>query len=310
MELSQLQYLVALSEEQNFTRAAARCHVTQQALSAAVARLERSVGTALVERTTRTVRLTEAGRAFVQRAGRALTEADAAVADARAAALGYSGRIRLGFHGPGADLAAPLLRSFDRTHPGIQVTLHRYDFTDPSAGVLSSQADLGLVAAPLRHPDLRATPILDEPMIVVVGSGHHLATRHADGSPVTVDELTDEHLGEMTNEANDPLVAQWNAFWCLRHLPSPPPLAPAAFTGVEEWLALQRNATWVTTGPTSAARLYPASGVQWLTTEGLPVCRWRLLSPQRPAPAAQQLLHHVASMSDPRSNARPAASRP
>src|SRR6201994_3588770 len=74
MELRQLRYLVALAEELNFTRAAAREHIAQPALSQQIRRLEEEVGVGLVERTTRKVSLTEAGELLVGRARRTLAE--------------------------------------------------------------------------------------------------------------------------------------------------------------------------------------------------------------------------------------------
>src|SRR5437588_456216 len=90
MELRQLRYLVALADEQHFTRAAAREHIAQPALSQQIRRLEQEVGLALVERTTRRVTVTEAGQTLVARARRILSELDAANAEMQALA-GRSG---------------------------------------------------------------------------------------------------------------------------------------------------------------------------------------------------------------------------
>ena len=78
MDLRQLRYLVALAEERHFTRAAAREHIAQPALSQQIRRLEEEVGLALVERTTRHVAITAAGELLVARARRILSEIDAA----------------------------------------------------------------------------------------------------------------------------------------------------------------------------------------------------------------------------------------
>ena len=74
MEIRQLRYLVALGDERQFTRAAAREHIAQPALSQQIRRLEEEVGLALVDRTTRRVKLTEAGELLVGRARRVLAE--------------------------------------------------------------------------------------------------------------------------------------------------------------------------------------------------------------------------------------------
>src|SRR3954452_15532760 len=84
MEVRQLRYLVAVADERHFTRAAAREHVAQPALSQQIRRLEEQVGIAPVERTTRSVALTEAGELLVARARRILNELDAAQAELEA----------------------------------------------------------------------------------------------------------------------------------------------------------------------------------------------------------------------------------
>jgi DNA-binding transcriptional LysR family regulator len=81
MDIRQLNYLVALAEERNFTRAAAREHIAQPALSQQIRRLERELGLALVQRTTRSVAMTEAGDLLVTRARRILAEVEAARAE-------------------------------------------------------------------------------------------------------------------------------------------------------------------------------------------------------------------------------------
>src|SRR5579884_3558818 len=96
MELAQLRYLVALSEELHFTRAAAREHIAQPALSQQIRRLEEEVGLALVELTTRRVTITDAGELLVARARRILAELGAASDELQALRGVRSGRVVVG----------------------------------------------------------------------------------------------------------------------------------------------------------------------------------------------------------------------
>src|SRR5437667_12740815 len=96
MDLRQLRYLVALAEERHFTRAAAREHIAQPALSQQIRRLEEELGLPLVERTTRQVTITHAGRLLVARARRILGEIDAASAELAALKGKASGRVNVG----------------------------------------------------------------------------------------------------------------------------------------------------------------------------------------------------------------------
>src|SRR5256886_17448080 len=123
MELRQLRYLVALAEERNFTRAAAREHIAQPALSQQIRRLEREVGLALVERTTRRVALTDAGNVLVARARRGLSPVEAADAELPSPSgvpTGPGPRGAVPTMGP-PDLSIPL-RVFQGRHPAGGIT--------------------------------------------------------------------------------------------------------------------------------------------------------------------------------------------
>src|SRR5580698_5836027 len=124
MDVRQLEYVVAVAQEGSFTRAAQRCHVAQSALSHQVARLEAELGTRLFERTSRSVRVSEAGRTLLPHAVRVLRD----MADARAALDGLDriirGRLRVGLTQTASrtlDLIA-LIGEVHRRYPEIVLT--------------------------------------------------------------------------------------------------------------------------------------------------------------------------------------------
>src|SRR5207237_8493850 len=118
MELRQLRYLVALDEERHFTRAAAREHVAQPALSQQIRRLEEEVGLALVERTTRRVKVTDAGHCLVARARRILAEVDAARDELQALTGIRTGHLSVGvMHTMGPVDVSVALAFFHQRHP-------------------------------------------------------------------------------------------------------------------------------------------------------------------------------------------------
>ena len=96
VELRELRYFVAVAEELHFGRAAERLHMSQSPLSRAIRELERGLGLVLFVRTTRTVELTPAGIALLERGRRALAEVDAAITDAREAAQAGRATLSLG----------------------------------------------------------------------------------------------------------------------------------------------------------------------------------------------------------------------
>src|ERR1700716_1395811 len=124
MELRQLEYFVAVVEEANFTRAAAKVHVAQPGVSAQIRRLERELGQTLLDRSGRTVRLTDVGAAVLPYARAAL----AAVAGARLAVDELAGlmrgRVAVGMVTSGfAVVLSDLLADFHQEHPAVEITL-------------------------------------------------------------------------------------------------------------------------------------------------------------------------------------------
>src|SRR5919106_5293211 len=113
VELQQLRYVIAVAETSNFTRAAERCLVVQSALSHQIARLERELGARLFERTSRRVRLTPAGAAFLPAARQCLDAAERAAAEVAAAVGEVRGRLAVGMISTVAAIDVPsALREF------------------------------------------------------------------------------------------------------------------------------------------------------------------------------------------------------
>jgi DNA-binding transcriptional LysR family regulator len=176
MELRQLEYLVAVAEEANFTRAAHRVHISQSGVSAQVRQLEREVGAALVDRSARAARLTDAGAAALPHARAAL----AAAAALRQAVGEVSGLLR-GRLVVGMVTACTVtglfdaLEAFHRAHPGVQVTLVEDHSAALAARVRSGSADLALVGAAGATPeDLDALPVYREGLAAAAPPGHPL----------------------------------------------------------------------------------------------------------------------------------------
>jgi DNA-binding transcriptional LysR family regulator len=150
-ELRQLQYFIAVAEELNFTRAAEPLNVIQQSLSAAIAQLEALLGIKLFERTTRSVRLTNAGAAWLPYAREALATADRAAEAARDLAAGRAGRLRVGLAATAAlDLTPRLLRAFAERFPLVELAIQHFDCQDPSGGLRERPSDAAILRPRLR----------------------------------------------------------------------------------------------------------------------------------------------------------------
>ncbi|MFG2924473.1 LysR family transcriptional regulator [Streptomyces sp. NPDC048305] len=177
MELRQLEHFVAVAEEQHFTRAAERLAVSQSGLSASVRALEQELRTPLFSRTTRSVRLTEAGAALLVEAERTLAGARAA-RDAVDAVRGLlRGTLTLGVEQCVAGVStARLLAAFHREHPHMEIRLRQEGTSSLLEGVAGGRLDLAF-AATVSPPEWRGglVPLAREPMVVLCAPGHRFA---------------------------------------------------------------------------------------------------------------------------------------
>lgn len=180
MELRQLEQFVAVAEERHFTRAAARCHIVQSALSTSIRGLERELGAALFLRTTRRVQLTGAGQALLAEAQRTLSAAAAARDAVHDVQNVVRGLLRVGgIPTPGflLDQAAVLAR-FRTLHPHVEIRYTRGTSMSLIDAIQRGGLDIALVTRPPRLPaGLAATDLLTEPVALVCRPDHRLAQR-------------------------------------------------------------------------------------------------------------------------------------
>jgi DNA-binding transcriptional LysR family regulator len=180
MELHQLRYLVMLAEERSFTRAAARAHVAQPALSRQIRKLEDELGVPLVDRTSRRARMTDHGSALVERARRVLAEIDEARAEVRDARQLLAGRVAIGLTPtPGPVDVVGLLGAFHAKHPAVELAL-REDLSVTLADRLrADEIDLAFVSGigGSAREQLTLHALVREPLVAVLPPGHRLATR-------------------------------------------------------------------------------------------------------------------------------------
>lgn len=179
VELRQMRYFVAVAEELHFTRAADRLHMSQQPLSAAIAKLEQQLGVALLDRTTRRVALTEPGEAFLAAARVALRAADAAVEAALVAAGGQVGTVALGVSSGAWYGLGELFEDLRERHPGIRLDVRQQSGGPAVRAVRSGELDLavGLCVPPPAGLELHR--VRDAPLVLVVAASHPLADRAA-----------------------------------------------------------------------------------------------------------------------------------
>jgi DNA-binding transcriptional LysR family regulator len=172
VELTPLRYFRAIAQHAHMTRAARAMGVSQPALSAMLAKLEREVGAELVHRTGRGVELTEAGRVFLLHAEDALRGAEAGVRAVRELAGLERGSIRVGGGATAtAYLLPPVISAVRRAHPGLRFYVREAGSNAVAAAVLSGELDLGIVTLPVRESDaggLELMPLVEDELRLIV----------------------------------------------------------------------------------------------------------------------------------------------
>ncbi|QWF82064.1 HTH-type transcriptional regulator BenM [Amycolatopsis sp. CA-230715] len=198
MELRALRYFVTVAEELHFGRAAERLNIVQPAVSQQIARLERELGVRLLDRSPRTVRLTDAGHRALEAARDALAAAErvrTVVADHRV------GTVRIG---TAAGLTSRLERGIDelrRCNPSFEPVLVDLPAAARLSALRRGELDLALARGTVSVPGLKALPTWSEPLHAVVSTRHPAADREI----VTIDELARYPLRFPARECDPPL---------------------------------------------------------------------------------------------------------
>ncbi|MEV8020123.1 transcriptional regulator CynR [Streptomyces sp. NPDC086554] len=197
-ELRHLRYLLAVAEHANFTRAAEELRVSQPTLSQQIKQLERSVGTQLLDRTGRTVRLTDAGETYAHYARRALRDLAAAERAVLDVADLSRGHLRLAITPTfTAYLVGPLAAEFHSRHPGITLDVKEMTQERIEAGLLADELDLGIAFHGPHAPGITATTLFTETLGLVVGAQDPGTERQA---PLPVGELMERQLALLSGD--------------------------------------------------------------------------------------------------------------
>jgi DNA-binding transcriptional LysR family regulator len=180
MELRHLRYFVAVAEELHFGRAAARLGIAQPPLSQQIRQLERELDVELFARVGRRVGLTAAGRIYLGEAREILHRVERAGIAARRAARGETGALAVGVV-PSATygLMPRVFRTFRARHPDVAFSVAVLSSGRQVEGLRAGQLQLGFVRPPFGDETLAAETVHEEPVAVVLPTGHPLAARRA-----------------------------------------------------------------------------------------------------------------------------------
>jgi DNA-binding transcriptional LysR family regulator len=200
MELRHLRYFCAVAEEQSFTSAARRLHVSQSGVSGQVRDLERELGVALLRRNQREVILTPEGEAFLHEAQEILARVKQAAEIVARVSQGDYRQLRIGICGTAAPpFLPPLIREFKERHPGVLVSLKDIEPVRQPSALTDSEIDIAFardIPAEFRTT-LGSEIYFSEPIVAVVPRGHDLY----DSNPIQLRQLSSERIILYSREA-------------------------------------------------------------------------------------------------------------
>jgi DNA-binding transcriptional LysR family regulator len=205
MELRHIRYFIAVAEERNFTRAAARLGIGQPPLSQQIKDLERELGVLLFRRVPHGAELTEAGHAFLQEGRRVLAASESATLAAQRSARGESGRLRLGFTGSAHfhEIVPALIRDFGRRYPDVGLQLEEATTFRLLESLAGGDLDVAFTHSSVDGVNgLTFFHIQDEPLVAVLPIAHRCAEHQA----VRVSSLVDDTFVLMRSQSLGPAL--------------------------------------------------------------------------------------------------------
>ena len=285
---------LAVAEHLNFRHAANALGVAQSSVSARVKALEQDLGILLFERHARGVRLTEAGRHFVEQIAAGVDQLDHAVKTAGMAAAGEWGRLRIGVHAliPHSFLAE-LIGQYREDHPGIEVEITEGTARDAVMRLRADRLDVVFVAGKPELPDCHTRPIWTEPLMAILPDGHRLAGQLAITWADLVGETFLVRHGGTGPQAHDHIVLRLAGRW-----PAPSILR---FDVERATLLSMVGQGFGVTIAGAATALLPTSGVALLSfaDEPKPITFSAVWSPSNRSAALRNLLTLASDMGRP-----------
>ncbi|HEX2313180.1 MAG TPA: LysR family transcriptional regulator [Thermomonospora sp.] len=264
VDMRELECFLVLGEELHFARTAQRLYLSPARVTQLLQSLESRIGAALLERTSRRVRLTPLGERFLAELRPAHAALHAAIGNARDRARGVEGTIRAGFVGTPNEAVMGVVRAFQRRHPECEVAIAETMLSDPFGPLTRHEIDVLFACLPVREPGLAVGPVvLDEPRVLAVPAGHPLAARDR----ISAEDLAEHELIAIAGPAP--------RYWCETITPRATPAGrpvrhgPAAST-LQEALSLVAAGRGVMPLPGLTKDYHARPDVAFVPLEGLP----------------------------------------
>jgi len=191
MELRHLRYFIVVAEQLHFGRAAKLLNISQPPLSNQIKKLEEEINVQLLIRNNKEVRITSAGKHFLEAAKRCISNLDKEIEFTQRIAHGKEGTISIGFSGTMSfHLIPTIVKDFKQHNPGIDIRLQQLTTYDQLVGLIHGTIDIGFLVSPVTDKKIYSIDILEERFVVCLPKGHHLADV---GQVIDVSKLYDEN---------------------------------------------------------------------------------------------------------------------
>jgi DNA-binding transcriptional LysR family regulator len=263
MELRHLRYFVAVAEELHFRRAADRLHVAQPAVSEQVRKLEQELGVRLLDRTPRSVSLTEVGAAFLTEARLVLKQAEVARQATRTARDRAAARLRVGYVTTALPASVPrALQRLTTPFGKLEASVERGATSELIEAVRAERLDIAIVPLPAPTAGLRITALGDQRPVAALPIGH----RGAANATLRLERMAPERVVVLPREANRPF---YDAVLATCHRAGVSPTLVEMPEGhVESALLAVASGAGMALVPEVVAERYLAPGVRFLPLEG------------------------------------------
>lgn len=180
LTLRQIEAFVAVAQNKSYTKASRVIGLSQPAITANVRLLEHALGVRLLDRTTRSVRMTHEGRGFLSAAERLLHELGSAIVDIRNPNEKRCDRVVIAcLPSVAAQLVGPLMHNFAARYPGVTISIHDGDALDVVNRVRSQDADFGISSYAQPDADMEFVPLLRDRFCLLCNKAHPLARKKA-----------------------------------------------------------------------------------------------------------------------------------
>lgn len=263
MEFRQLRYFIAVAEELHFSRAAEQLHVAQPAVSEQIRKLEAELGVRLLNRTKRTVSLTDAGTAVLAEARRVLQQVDAARLAIEEVRARSASRLRIGY--TPASLPASVPRALPRltaSMPELTTVMEPGFGQELIAAVRHERLDAAIVSLPAPTAGLRTTALGHERGMAAFPVSH----RHAVRQSIRLEQVSPQRIVVLPRDANRPFYDA--VIVACRNAGLSPSLVETPGICVEPALLAVASGAGVAVLPESVADRYCARGVRFVPIEG------------------------------------------